>query len=122
VIAEMHHDDAGLKWPAAVAPFDVDVILLSVRDEATRAAAQALYDGLLAAGCEALLDDRDERPGVKYTDSELTGIPLRVSVGSRDLADGVVEVVSRQTGEKERVPTAEAVRRVQALLAASRRG
>jgi prolyl-tRNA synthetase family II len=122
VIAEMHHDDAGLTWPGAVAPFDVNVILLSVRDEAARAAAQGLYDGLLAAGCEALLDDRDERPGVKYTDSELIGIPLRVSVGSRDLADGVVEVVSRQTGEKERVPVGEAVERVHALLDVGRSG
>ncbi len=122
VIAEMHHDDAGLKWPGAVAPFDVNVILLSVRDEAARAAAQALYDGLLAAGCEALLDDRDERPGVKFTDSELTGIPLRVSVGSRDLADGVVEVVSRESGEKERVPIGDAVGRVQQLLAVSASG
>ncbi len=122
VIAEMHHDDAGLKWPAAVAPFDVTVILLSVRDEAARTAAQAIYDGLLAAGCEALLDDRDVRPGVKFTDAELTGIPVRVSVGSRDLADGVVELVSRETGEKERVPTGEAVARVQALLAVSRNG
>jgi prolyl-tRNA synthetase len=117
VIAEMHHDDAGLKWPAAVAPFDVNVILLSVRDEAARAAAQSLYDGLLAAGCAALLDDRDERPGVKYKDSELTGIPLRVSVGSRDLADGVVELVSRATGEKSRVPVGHAVKHVQELLA-----
>jgi prolyl-tRNA synthetase len=117
VIAEMHHDDAGLKWPAAVAPFEVNVILLSVRDEAARAAAQSLYDGLMAAGCAALLDDRDERPGVKYKDSELTGIPLRVSVGSRDLADGVVEVVSRATGEKNRVPVGQAVKQVQELLA-----
>jgi prolyl-tRNA synthetase len=117
VIAEMHHDDAGLKWPAAVAPFEVNVILLSVRDEAARAAAQSLYDGLMAAGCAALLDDRDERPGVKYKDSELTGIPLRVSVGSRDLADGVVEVVNRATGEKNRVPVGQAVKQVQELLA-----
>jgi prolyl-tRNA synthetase len=119
-VAEVHHDDAGLKWPVAVAPFQVNVILLSVRDDAARAAAEALHNALLAAGCEPLLDDRDERPGVKYTDSELTGIPLRVSVGSRDLADGVVEVVSRQTGEKERVPVGEAVERVRALLAVSR--
>jgi prolyl-tRNA synthetase family II len=116
VIAEVHHDDAGLKWPVSVAPADVNVILLSVRDETAQATAQSLYESLLAAGCDALLDDRDERPGVKYKDSELTGIPVRISVGSRDLADGVVEVVSRATGEKERVPVGQAVKHVQELL------
>jgi prolyl-tRNA synthetase family II len=119
VIAEVHHDDAGLKWPVSVAPADVNVILLSVRDETAQATAQSLYESLLAAGCDALLDDRDERPGVKYKDSELTGIPVRISVGSRDLADGVVEVVSRATGEKERVPVGQAVKHVQELLADS---
>ena len=92
------------------------VILLSTRDAEARAAAEALYGGLLAAGLDALIDDRDERPGVKYRDAELTGIPYRVSVGSRDLADGVVEITSRATGEKERVPVAEAVARVRELV------
>jgi prolyl-tRNA synthetase len=119
-IAEVHHDDAGLKWPVSVAPADVNVILLSVKDEVAQAAAQSLYDGLRAAGCDVLLDDRDERPGVKYKDSELTGIPVRISVGSRDLADGVVEVVSRATGEKERVAVGQAVKHVQELIADSR--
>ncbi len=119
VIAEMHHDDAGLAWPVSVAPADVDVILLSVRDEAAQEAAQSLYNDLLAAGCDALLDDRDERPGVKYKDAELTGIPIRIGVGSRDLAEGVVEVVCRATREKERVPLGQAVKHVRELLADS---
>ncbi|HVB44578.1 MAG TPA: proline--tRNA ligase [Streptosporangiaceae bacterium] len=118
-IAEVHHDDAGLSWPAQVAPAEVTVLLLSVRDAEARAAAEALYGGLLEAGIDALLDDRDVRPGVKYADAELTGIPFRVSVGSRDLADGVVEVTSRATGEKERVPVVSAVEHVRQLLAAS---
>jgi len=117
-IAEVHHDDAGLAWPVAVAPAGVTVLLLSVRDEQARTAAEMLYTGLLEAGLEALIDDRDVRPGVKYADAELTGIPYRVSVGSRDLADGMVEVTSRATGGKERVPVAEAVRHVGSLLAA----
>ncbi|HUJ06681.1 MAG TPA: proline--tRNA ligase [Streptosporangiaceae bacterium] len=117
-IAEVHHDDAGLAWPVAVAPAGVTVLLLSVRDEQARTAAEMLYTGLLEAGLEALIDDRDVRPGVKYADAELTGIPYRVSVGSRDLADGMVEVTSRATGAKERVPVAEAVRHVGSLLAA----
>jgi prolyl-tRNA synthetase len=115
-IAEVHHDDSGLSWPVQVAPAEVTVILLSTRDAEARAAAESLYGGLLAAGLDVLIDDRDERPGVKYRDAELTGIPYRVSVGSRDLADGVVEVTSRASGEKERVPLAEAVTRLRSLV------
>jgi len=107
-IAEVHHDEAGLKWPVQVAPAEATVILLSLRDEAARMAAEDLYGQLLAAGVDAVIDDRDERPGVKYKDAELTGIPCRVSVGSRDLADGVVEFASRETGERERIPVTRA--------------
>jgi prolyl-tRNA synthetase len=116
-IAEVHHDDAGLTWPLAVAPADVTVLLLSVKDDEARAAAEALYASLLEAGVDALLDDRDVRPGVKYADAELTGMPLRISVGSRDLADGVVEVTRRDNGEKERIPVGQAVARLRELLA-----
>jgi prolyl-tRNA synthetase len=119
-IAEVHHDDAGLSWPVPVAPAEVDVVLLTPKDEAARAAAEALHAGLLAAGADALFDDRDERPGVKYRDAELTGIPYRISVGSRDLAEGVVEIASRATAAKERVPTTEAVRHVLQFLSAQR--
>ncbi|HUA41677.1 MAG TPA: proline--tRNA ligase [Streptosporangiaceae bacterium] len=117
VIAEVHHDDAGLKWPVHVAPAEVTVITVSTQDEAVWTAAESIYAGLLASGVDVLIDDRDERPGVKFKDAELVGIPFRITVGSRDLADGLVEVVSRSTGEKERVPIDEAVRHVQALLA-----
>jgi len=116
-IAEVHHDDAGLKWPTAVAPAEVDVIMVSLKDEAVRAAAETIYAELRAAGVDVLIDDRDERPGVKFKDAELTGIPFRINVGSRDLADGLIEVVSRSTGEKERVPVEQAVKYVQDLLA-----
>ncbi len=119
-IAEVHHDDAGLAWPVAVAPAEVTVLLLSPKDGAAREAAETLYRELQAAGADTLIDDRDERPGVKYRDAELTGIPCRVGVGSRDLADGVVEIASRATGEKERVPTAEAVRHVLRYLSSQR--
>jgi prolyl-tRNA synthetase family II len=116
-IAEVHHDDTGLRWPVQVAPFTVTVILLSTRDEAARGTAETIYESLRSAGIDAIIDDRDERPGVKFKDAELTGIPVRVSVGSRDLADGVVEVVRRATGEKERVPVDEVQKHVQELLA-----
>jgi prolyl-tRNA synthetase family II len=115
-IAEVHHDDAGLKWPVQVAPAEVTVIMVSVRDEAVRTAAESIYAGLAASGVDVLIDDRDERPGVKFKDAELIGIPFRISVGSRDLADGLVEVVSRSTGDKQRVPVDQVVSHVQALL------
>jgi len=118
-IAEVHHDDAGLAWPVQVAPADVTVLLLSVRDPEAQAAAEALHAELLGAGIDALLDDRDVRPGVKYADAELTGIPFRVSVGSRDLAEGVVEITKRANGEKERVPVGEAVSWIRAAVGAA---
>ena len=120
VIAEVHHDDIGLTWPVQVAPAEVTVVLLSPQDEATAAAAESLYAQLQATGADVLLDDRDERPGVKYRDAELVGIPCRVSVGRRDLAEGMVEVTSRATGEKERVPVEQAVKYVQEFLSARR--
>jgi prolyl-tRNA synthetase len=116
-IAEVHHDDAGLTWPVQVSPARVTVILLSTRDEGARAAAETLYSELLAAGVDAMIDDREERPGVKFADAELTGIPFRITVGARDLADGLVEVTSRASGEKERVAVAGAVGHVLRLLA-----
>jgi len=117
VIAEVHHDDAGLIWPVAVAPAEVTVLTLSPQDEATVAAAEALYAELQAAGVDTLIDDRDERPGVKFRDAELIGIPFRVSVGPRDLAQGVIEITNRATGDKERVPADQAVTRVLRYLA-----
>jgi prolyl-tRNA synthetase len=115
-IAEVHHDEAGLKWPVQVAPAQVNVIMVAARDDAVRAAAEAIYAALQTAGHDVMLDDRDERPGVKFKDAELIGIPFRVSVGSRDLAEGMVEVVSRESGERERVPVDQVVKYVQDLL------
>jgi len=117
VIAEVHHDDAGLTWPVQVAPFEVIVITVSPKDEAVVAASESIYAELREAGADVLIDDRNERPGVKFKDAELIGVPVRISVGSRDLADGLVEVVSRATGQKERVPADQAVKHVLDVLA-----
>jgi prolyl-tRNA synthetase len=119
-IAEVHHDDTGLAWPAAVAPAEVTVVLVSPKDVAAREAAESLYGELRAAGADALIDDRDERLGVKFADAELTGIPFRIAVGSRDLADGLVEIATRATGEKQRVPAGQAVSRVLESLSEQR--
>ncbi len=120
IIAEVHHDEKGLTWPVAVAPAEAAVLLLSPKDQAVVSAAETIYAELQAAGVDALIDDRDERPGVKFRDAELVGIPCRISVGSRDLADGLVEITSRGTGEKERVPAGQAVTHVLRYLSAQR--
>jgi prolyl-tRNA synthetase len=115
-IVETHHDDLGIVWPVDMAPFTVAVVLLGARDEAAREAAQQLYETLASRGVEVVLDDRDERPGVKFRDVELVGIPYRVTVGSRGLANGTVEVTVRATGETTAVPVAEAADQVTATL------
>jgi prolyl-tRNA synthetase len=121
VIAEVHHDDAGLVWPVQVAPALVTVVTLAANDHAVVTTAESIYAELRDGGIEVVIDDRDERPGVKFKDAELTGIPVRVSVGSRDLADGVVEVMSRAGREKQRVPVDQVVKHVQNLVATARR-
>ena len=98
-VVETHYDDKGIRWPIAVAPWEVVITVVKVDDEQTMATAERIYDQLGAAGVEVLLDDRAERPGVKFNDSELIGIPFRLTVGPRGLADGQVEITERATGE-----------------------
>ena len=102
-IVESHHDDAGIVWPVQVAPFAVAVVVLDPDDPAILKVADAIADRLAAAGTEVLVDDRDERPGVKFRDAELIGFPFRVTVGARDLARGTVEVTRRDTRERQPV-------------------
>jgi prolyl-tRNA synthetase len=92
---EQHHDDNGIIWPAPLAPTDVHIVPVNWNDAAIRQTAEELYAKLLAAGVEALLDDRDERPGVKFKDADLLGIPLRVTIGSKTLERGMVELKHR---------------------------
>ena len=98
-IIEASHDDKGIIWPRSVAPFEVAVINLKPGDSDCDGAAEDLYSRLLAAGCDAVLDDRDERPGAKLASIDLIGIPWQVVVGPRGMANGVVEVKNRATGE-----------------------
>ena len=102
-IAETHNDDKGLIWPIEVAPFEVVITLMNLKDEDTVNAANALYEELLAAGVDVLLDDRDARAGVKFADSELIGIPYRVTMGPRGIKEGMVEFTTRTTMETEEV-------------------
>jgi prolyl-tRNA synthetase len=96
-IVERCHDAAGIVWPIAVAPYEVLISVVNPKDGATSDAAGALYDALRGAGIEVLLDDRDERPGVKFNDADLIGIPYRVTVGPKGLQEGKIELTRRQT-------------------------
>ena len=117
-IIECGNDEHGVIWPQAVAPWQVCLTVLDIAPEGElMKTAQAIYDELTAAGVEVLMDDRDVRPGVKFKDSELIGIPVRVSVGERSLKEGNVEFTLRSEGGRENVPVAEAVPRVRAALA-----
>ncbi|AXI78525.1 proline--tRNA ligase [Peterkaempfera bronchialis] len=118
-IVETHHDDKGIVWPVSVAPFEVAVVMLGTSDEKVTEAAEGLYRQLQSERVDVLLDDRDERPGVKFRDVELIGIPYRITVGARGLADGTVEATTRATGETQSVPVAEAVEHVRKLLTAA---
>lgn len=113
-IVEQHHDDKGIVWPASVAPFHVHVIPVNIRDEKQRTTAEELYRQLTERGTEVLLDDRDERPGVKFNDADLIGVPVQVIVGKR-ASEGLVEWKWRRTGEVEVLSTEEAAERAAAI-------
>jgi prolyl-tRNA synthetase len=99
-LIEAFHDENGIKWPEPVAPFRVGLVNLRPDDQRTSAVADDLYGRLSAAGVDTLLDDRDERAGVKFATMELIGLPWQVTVGPRGVAAGTVELKSRSTGEK----------------------
>lgn len=103
-IVEQCHDEGGIIWPAAVAPFDVHIVALNnVKSAAVQEVATSLHESLTTCGLEVLLDDRDERPGVKFADADLIGIPQRITVGERGLSDGVVELRRRDSETVEKL-------------------
>ena len=101
---EEHHDDNGIVWPWSIAPFQVVVTIISIKDADQRAKAEAIYESLREAGIDVLLDDRDERPGVKFKDADLIGIPVRLIPGPKALEKGNVELIERRTGTKREIP------------------
>ena len=113
---EQHHDEAGICWPEAMAPFEAIVVVANIQDEGQAALGTQLYDSLLQAGVDALLDDRRERAGVKFKDADLIGIPWRIVVG-RDAADGLVELVQRRGRQVSKLHHSEAL---SALISALR--
>ncbi len=119
-IVETHPDDDGMVWPMSVAPYEVVLTVVKTDHEASMAVAEQAYADLRAAGVDVLLDDRDDRPGVKFADAELIGIPLRVTIGPRGLDDGVLEVTERAGGARTDVPVAEVVERIVGLVKVGR--
>src|SRR5207342_308350 len=116
-IIEASHDEAGIKWPEAVAPFKVAILNLKQGAADTDAACEALYRDLTAKGVEVLYDDLDQRPGAKFATADLIGIPWQVLIGPKGLAEGKVEVKKRSDGSRELLSEADASRRLGAMKA-----
>ena len=114
-VAEQHHDEAGIIWPQEIAPFSVAVVVVANKDETQMQVAESLYQQLKAQGIDVLLDDRKERPGVKFKDMELIGIPYRITVGRR-INEGIVELNIRGNEEKQEIALNEIVIKLMSYL------
>lgn len=114
-IVEQHHDENGIIWPISVAPYHVMVTVVNINDEAQMAVAESLYQQLLAQGAEALLDDRKERPGVKFKDADVLGIPIRITVGKK-AAEGAVEFKLRRAQENQELSVEEALEKALTII------
>jgi prolyl-tRNA synthetase len=114
---EIHHDDKGIIWPVAIAPFEVVVVIAQQEDAAVAAAGEQVYQSLLESGAEVIVDDRLVRAGVKFSDAELTGIPFRVTVGKRGLAAGTAELTDRAAGSTVAIPLDEVAKHVREAVA-----
>ena len=113
-LIEASHDEAGIIWPDAVAPFDVSLLNLKIGDAATDEACATLYKALIARGMDVLYDDRDERPGTKFATADLIGSPWQILVGPKGLAEGKIELKRRKTGERELLSIEDAIARLAA--------
>ena len=115
-VVEQHHDDAGIIWPRLLAPFEVAVIMANADTPAVTEEAERIYRELGEMGIEAVLDDREERAGVKFADADLIGYPVQVVVGSRGLEAGTVDLKARATGARTKAPLGEATQAVVDVL------
>jgi len=113
---EQNHDKDGIIWPKSIAPFDVEVLPLNMKDQKTVEIAEKLYKDLSEAGIEVLIDDRDERAGVKFKDADLIGIPLHVIIGEKNLKEGLIEIKDRRTKEAMKVKIEEAVEEIKSKI------
>jgi prolyl-tRNA synthetase len=114
---EQNHDENGIIWPMPLAPYHVIITPVNVNEETVMKAAENLYSSMLAEGIEVILDDRDERAGVKFKDADLIGIPLRIVIGQKNLVQGNVELKIRKTGENKLYPLPEIVQQVKQIIA-----
>jgi prolyl-tRNA synthetase len=114
---EQNNDDKGIIWPVSIAPYHAVVVPISGKDTVQQSMAAELYSALWQAGVETVLDDRDERPGVKFKDADLIGFPFRVTIGKKAAEEGKVELKVRKTGEEMRLSPAEAVAWLKAAAA-----
>lgn len=112
---EQNNDDKGIIWPKAIAPYQVIILALG-NDEETIRVSEELYSELTARGVETLLDDRKERPGVKFNDADLIGIPLRITVGARSLQNNQIEARVRRSGEEIQVKLDDAIEGIIEIL------
>jgi prolyl-tRNA synthetase len=116
-VIEANHDEKGIIWPEAVAPYQVHLLALNVEDASVREAAEKLYDDLRAAGVDVLYDDREESPGVKFNDADLLGMPLRVTLSQRTLEKGSAELRRRRETESSLVALSDAVAKISEAVA-----
>jgi prolyl-tRNA synthetase len=117
---EQNHDGNGIIWPMSIAPYEVQVIPLQMNDAEVVAEGERIYEALGQRGVDVLIDDRDERPGAKFKDADLIGVPLRVAIGKRSLNDGKVEVKWRKGGDAELVAVDAVIDHVVSLVEAER--
>ena len=113
---EQNHDANGIIWPLSIAPFHVLLLPINYKDKAIQDASDGLYAELQKRGVEVLLDDRDERPGVKFKDADLIGIPLRVTIGAKGLEKGCIELRRRRDGKTEEVPVGDAAQKIHGIV------
>ena len=113
---EQCHDDQGIRWPVSLAPFAVHLVLLDTRQSELVLLADSLYSALLAQGVDVLYDEREERPGVKFHDADLIGLPLRLTIGKKYKEKGLVEIKARDSSFMEDVPPEDASKRIHAFL------
>jgi prolyl-tRNA synthetase len=109
---EQNHDRNGIMWPPSIAPFDAEIIPLSRDDDSISATAEKIYQDLEDAGFDVIVDDRDERPGVKFKDADLIGIPYQIIIGKKALKEGLVEMKNRSTSDVQKLAPAEVVRKM----------
>ncbi|MGN0709765.1 MAG: proline--tRNA ligase, partial [Anaerovoracaceae bacterium] len=120
-VVEQHHDDDGIIWPVSVAPYHVEIVVMKTNDETQNELAEKMYNELTEAGLEVIMDDRNERPGVKFKDADLIGIPVRITVG-RLAKDGQVEYKLRRDKDKTVMTAEDAVKAAVELVNTERRG